>query len=565
MLLSPNLRFIFSELTRQRKLLVYSVLLMIAGAAIEPVIPALMKPLLDETIPNRNEATSFVTPLLILLAFLFKGIIEYVSSITAQRMSQLAVHRIRSELFRSICHLPFDIVRRADPGFYASKMLNDVGSISGAISTVWVTLVKDSLIILFLLTYLLYMSWILTLIILFSLPLVSYIVYRSSVRIRLSSKSLQDHSANLNSALVDYFSSAGLRDIFTMGIKTFAQQRVGKLSENLALESITLARRQALVVPLVQLVAAVGVTAAVSLALWLPLGLNTAGDFVSFMAALAMLFEPLKRLTNLNTVIQKGLVGVESVRTIVEAARGSHTWQRSDEVSSEGPPLKIFLDMKEKLIGEAKLEGCRLSLQQGEFVGLRGVSGSGKSTIAFIMAGLDTDFVGHLDMLRENGPSTFAGEALEGPVCHRRMSESSSPGLIYLGPQPMIFSDTVLHNVSFGMDESDGFVDTRMALKRSQLSHLADHIEQPIGCGGRVLSAGEAQRLAFARVHFFKPAFVILDEATGSMDEETELMILSELRRAFPNIGGLIISHRESAYRFVEKVLHLENGLLSAR
>lgn len=565
MVLSPNLRFIFSELTRQPKLLVYSVFLMISGAAIEPAIPALMKPLLDETIPNRNEAASFITPLLILLAFLFKGIIEYVSNITAQKMSQLAVHRIRSELFRSICHLPFNVVRRADPGFYASKMLNDVGSISGAISTVWVTLVKDSLIILFLLTYLLYMSWLLTLIILFSLPLVAYIVHRSSLRIRQSSKNLQDHSANLNSALVDYFSGTGLRDIFTVGIKSFAQKRVAKLSENLAMESLTLARRQALVVPLVQLIAAAGVTAAVSLALWLPMNLNTAGEFVSFMAALAMLFEPLKRLTNLNTVIQKGLVGVESVRTIIESAREVNSRQISSQTRPVSPPLEIFLDIKDKLVGETKLQRCGFSLEQGKFMGIKGVSGSGKSTIAFILAGLDTDFIGHLNVVRTHHDRNLTDVIIQESSCHSRMGESTSPGLIYLGPQPMIFSDTVLHNVSFGMDESEGHVRTKTALERTQLSHLAAEIEQPIGGGGRVLSAGEAQRLAIARVHFFKPSFVILDEATGSMDENTELIILSELRSALPQLGGLIISHRESAYRFSDKILYLENGVLSVR
>lgn len=562
--ISPNLKYIFAELSHQRRLLATSVLLMLVGAAIEPAIPALMKPLLDETIPNRDHAVSLGTPALILLAFLAKGVIDYLANITAQKISQNAVHRIRTELFAAISRLPFTELRKADPGFYASKMLNDVGSISGALSTVWVTLVKDTLVIIFLLAYLLYLSWPLTLLILVSLPLAAWIVQRSSEKIRQSSRNLQGHSSNLNSALVDYFSLTGLRDIFSLGVKNFARERVQRLSRTLADESLTLARRQAVIVPLVQIVAAIGVTTAIALAVKLPLGLNTSGDFVAFMAAMAMIFEPVKRLTNLNTVIQRGLVGVESVRSILSQAIGASKIFVTDgsEHSSTGSGLSLKLNAKS--FGGPILVNCNLDLVAGEFVGIRGASGTGKTTLALIASGLDQDFDGHLQVAdSESTDLSEANSSADAPSAHHL--EPSLAGVIYLGPQPMIFSDTLANNVSFGLDLSEGRQHTRTCLETCSLGYLGDHLEQMVGPGGRILSAGEAQRLAIARALFFRPRFVVLDEATGSMDESTETAVMTAFREALPDIGGVIISHRESTYKFAEKQLRLgTEGLVEA-
>lgn len=560
--ISPNLKYIFSELVHQRRLMVLSILLMLIGAAIEPAIPALMKPLLDETIPNRSQAVSLMTPALILAAFLGKGLIEYLSNITAQKISQNAVHRIRVSLFGAISRLPFTELRKADPGFYASKMLNDVGSISGALSTVWVTLIKDSLVVIFLVSYLLYLSWPLTLLIFVSLPLAAWIVQRSSGKIRQSSRKLQTHSANLNSALVDYFSLTGLRDIFTLGIKKFARSRVGVLSEKLADESLTLARRQAVVVPLVQIVAAIGVTIAIALAILLPLGLQTSGDFVAFMAAMAMIFEPIKRLTNLNTVIQRGLVGVESVKSVLDAVIGAdHSPTHGDNEIQSAVGNRLVLKLASKKFGPPLLANCVVEIDSGEFVGVRGASGTGKTTLALILAGLDRDFEGSLqlvdrgqerpdDIFRRSDNTTLHG------------LEPALRGVLYLGPQPMIFSDTLVNNVSFGLDFSENFRDTIFCLEACQLGHLVSDLAELVGPGGRILSAGEAQRLAMARALFFKPQFLVLDEATGSMDEQTEAKVVEALRSALPNAGGVVISHRQSTYEMVQRLYSIgPNGL----
>lgn len=318
--MSKNLFFVYNYLIAQKRRLVASILLMLLAAGLEPIIPALMKPLLDQTIPNRGNSDTLLIPIALFMAFLFRGLVEYFSSITAQKISQLTVHQIRIDLFSAITELPFGRIRKADPGFYASKILNDVASISGALSTVWITLVKDSLVVLLLLAYLLYASPALTALIFLTLPLAGLLVQRSTSKIRTSSRKIQEHAANVHSSLADYLSLSGLRDIYSLGIQHFARSRFSELSSNLAGETITLSRRQATVVPLVQVIAATGVCAAITLAVTLPMGLESPGEFVAFMAAMAMIFEPIKRLTNLNTVIQKGFVGIESVRAVLEEA-----------------------------------------------------------------------------------------------------------------------------------------------------------------------------------------------------------------------------------------------------
>lgn len=557
---SPNLRFIFDQLRRQRRLLIASISLMLVAAAIEPVIPALMKPLLDQTIPNRGNTGSLLVPLMIFLAFVARGVVDYLSSLVAQKISQLAVHQIRSDLFSAITSIPFGHLKKADPGFYASKVLNDVGSISGALSTVWITLVKDSLVVVLLLAYLLYTSATLTILIFLTLPLAALLVRKSSAKIRSSSKNIQEHSANLNSALVDYLSPTGLRDIYTLGIQNFARARFSDLSTRLATETITLSRRQATIVPLVQVIAALGVCIAIALAVTFPMGLDSPGEFVSFMAAMAMIFEPIKRLTNLNTVIQRGLVGVESVREVLLEG-GAQQRHKPTSTGLLFKPDSISLKITSKVHdGHPILGPIKLELNSGRFIGLKGLSGSGKSSLAMIFARLDGSFEGEITSI----PIPQDGGNDVWPLVNNDFCTPLFPGLLYLGPQPMIFADTLINNVSFGTDVSENHDRTRRSLEHAGLTHLANSLEIQVGCGGRALSAGESQRLAFARVFYFRPRFLIIDEATGSLDEMTERNLMEELKNEIPLLGGLIISHRETTYKYVDQIYLLESGKIKS-
>lgn len=559
-MVSPNLRFIFVQLTGHRRLLGASVFLMLVAAAIEPVIPALMKPLLDQTIPNRGSSGSLWIPFLIFLAFVVRGVVDYLSSLVAQKISQLAVHQIRADLFSAITAIPFGRLQKADPGFYASKVLNDVGSISGALSTVWITLVKDSLIVVLLLAYLLYTSATLTILIFLTLPLAALLVQKSSSKIRSSSRSIQEHAANLNSALVDYLSPTGLRDIYTLGVQKFARSRFSQLSIRLATETITLSRRQATIVPLVQVIAASGVCIAIALAVAYPMGLDSPGEFVAFMAAMAMIFEPIKRLTNLNTVIQRGLVGVESVREVLLEA---DVYQRNKFAGAGflSEPHSIALQIDRKVHdGRHILGPIKLTLNAGTLTGLKGVSGSGKSSLAMIFARLDENFDGAL----ASEPISRDNDTAKVPLETDEFFTPLFPNLLYLGPQPMVFADTLINNVSFGTDSSRDFERTKTSLVYAGLSDLTNSLELLVGCGGRALSAGESQRLAFARVFYFRPRFVIIDEATGSLDEATERALMQNLRREIPELGGILISHRESTYRYADELYQLEGGTLSS-
>lgn len=204
------------------------------------------------------------------------------------------------------------------------------------------------------------------------------------------------------------------------------------------------------------------------------------------------------------------------------------------------------------------LKNLSLELHQGKFIGLRGISGSGKSTLAMILSRLDDDYDGELLLtppakpkLSNNARSLISG--FLNPIF---------PGLLYLGPQPMVYSDTVLNNVSFGTDTSKNYSKTRVSLENAGLTELANDLEMLVGCGGRALSAGECQRLACARVFYFCPNFIILDEATSSMDEETERRIMERLRGHLPLLGALIISHRDKTYQYVDQTYFLNDGTL---
>lgn len=557
MIKNPNLKFIFQRLSAHRRLVGTSVILMVLAAALEPIIPALMKPLLDQTIPNRGEAGTLWVPVLLLLAFLTRGLIDYFSNVIAQKISQSAIHAIRVELFSAITKLPYAKLRRADPGFYTSKVLNDVASISGALSTIWVTLLKDSLIVALLIAYLFYASPVLTSLLFISLPVAGLLVHHSSRKIRDSSRKIQGHASNVSSALIDYLSPTGLRDIYSLGIHKFAKRRFSDLSNGLATETITMSRRQATIVPLVQIIAAVGVCLAIALAISFPMGLSSPGEFVSFMAAMAMIFEPIKRLTNLNTVIQRGVVGIESVRDVLEEAQSIQaSWTSPHQGGDRLAGLLITIDEK-NYHGVNVLRKLSLDLRRGEFIGIQGRSGSGKSTIGILAAGLDDDFQG--EIRRTQLKSDFSSEASGSNPSNFADLTPLSPGVLYLSANPTIFADSILNNVSFGLDSSPNHESTKQSLVSAGLGELSLELGCFVGCGGRALSAGEAQRLAIARAFFFQPEFLILDEATGSIDVQTERLVMKRLRDRFPRMGGVIISHRPSTYEHASCVYALKD------
>jgi|GEM_PF-4240289 len=540
---------------------------MVLTAAVEPLIPALLKPLLDESMANAGgSAVSTWMPLSLMGAFVLKGVLEYFSSVVSQRITQEVIHDIRVDVFSSVVGMSLSQFSKSASGHYLSKVTFDVGNISSAVSTAWLTLVKDVLIVVFLLGYLLYMSWALTLVILLFAPLVSFLIISTSRKISRSSKRLQDHSSALNGQLVDYFSVQGIRDTRIFRATRFAVDSFRDSSQDFARETILQTRIQALGVPLVQIIAATGVCLCILIALLTPVGLDSPGSFVSFMAAMAMVFEPVRRLANLNVTIQRGLVAIRSVQETLRSesigGRGRESG-RPGLVASEDSAgflnsrsgLGLVARGLEKRLADGRvlLGGINLNIPSGACIGIVGESGAGKSTLAAILAGLEPADSGDVLCAEPSGELHSISEELLGPG-----------GIIYLGPQSMLFGETVLINVSFGRDGSEGFSLTRDALRAAGMDSFAENLYEILGLGGREISSGERQRISLARVFFARPRLLILDEATASIDEETERSVINNIRTMLPELTTVVIAHRASALEKCSSVFRLHDGKLIA-
>ncbi|MBL0285706.1 MAG: lipid A export permease/ATP-binding protein MsbA [Zoogloea sp.] len=531
------------------KVVVLSILAMIAAASLEPVLPALLKPLVDESLIKKSHTAQWQVPLFLMLAFLAKGVAEYVASVSSQWIANKAITDLRQQVFRHQMHLPIPVHQAETGGRMLSRILYDIPQVGAALSNAWIIVIRDTMVIIGLTGYLIYTAWELTLVILAIAPIVAWLIRVASRKLRGSNREMQETTGRMTGMVEETLN--GVREIKLFGTHDHEDARFASVSEQLRQQTMRTVRVSAINVPLVQVLAA----AAVATVIWTAGSLSaqdklSPGEFVSFVTAMSMLFEPIRRLTNINAVIQRGLAGAQSIFELLD------TPPEVDSASASLPRAKgelRFDDVSFRYPGQAELalQHFSLDVHPGQTVALVGASGSGKSTLINLIARFFEPGAGRI--LLDGTPLASL------PLAHLRAQ------LGWVGQQVVLFDDTIAANIAYGrpdVSEADIVAAARAAHAMEFIDKLPQGLATRVGANGSQLSGGQRQRIAIARAFLRNAPILLLDEATSALDNESERAVKDALVELRKNRTVIVIAHRLSTIHDADKIVVMERGCI---
>ncbi len=540
-----------------------SVLALVISAALEPVLPALMRPLIDQSLIAKDAASLWQVPLLIVVTFLVKGLADYVGNVASQTLAQKTMADLRQVLFGHQLQLPLSVHQAEPGGRMLSRITYDINLVGEAVSTAWLTLIKDTLVLIGLLGFLFYTAWQLTLLILVMAPVLAVVIRATNHRLRRSSSLVQSWVGRLTGLIEEAL--LGLKDIKIFGAQSRQANDFAALNQSLRREQMRAIRVQALNVPLVQVLAACSVALVIYVASRLnEQNLMTPGEFVAFITAMSMVFEPVRRLTNVNAVLQRGLAAAESVFALLDMPaekqqpgdqlpKGSNVDRVRGEIVFDRVGYRYQLPSADAS-NSAGDDGQRdwaiqdfsLAVGVGEVVALVGPSGSGKSTLLYLLCGFDQPAQGRINIDGQD-------------IAHWPVDRLRSQ-LAWVSQRVMLFDQTIEDNIRMGNPQASA----AQVEQAARAAHAWTFIEQlplglktPLGSLGDRLSGGQRQRIAMARAFLKDAPILLLDEATSALDRESEQAVLQGLADLMKGRTVLLISHAPERLIHVDRTITL--------
>lgn len=540
---------VYSRVGSYWKGLLLAILLMAGAAATQPTLAIIMKPLLDEGFAGTKPYYVWAIPLAVVGLIFLRGVCNFFSDYLLAWVANNVLLGMRRDMFERLLGLPDADFKRGDTGRLLNRFTIDAGNVTGYATDVITVLVRETLVVVALICVLLYMSWMLTLIILVMLP-VSVLIARAFIR-RL--RRINRETVNMNAELTRVASEGinGQRVIKLFDGYEAERGRFAFVNARLRRFAMRTATADAAMTPLTQVCISISVAAIIAVALsQANHGNLTVGSFASFMAALAQIFDPIKRLTNLAGKMQKMLVAAESVFTLIDQEPEVDTGTRTLPEPVRG---RIEFRQVSHRFPDAErdtLSDVSFQIEPGQTVALVGRSGSGKTTLANMLP----RFVlpGSGDILIDDVP------------VNELTLRSLRSHLSLVSQDVVLFDDTIAANVGYGALGQASDEQIRDALAAANLLEFVDSLPQgmhsPVGENAARLSGGQRQRLAIARALIKNAPILILDEATSALDNESERQVQASLERLMRGRSTLVIAHRLSTVQNADRIIVLDSG-----
>ena len=535
--------------------LVCSILAMIVVAGLEPLVPALLKPLIDENFSQSSNVNPLKIPILLLAVFLFKGLAEYASNVLSQWVANKVITDIRDAVFTHQLNITIENYLSESPGRIISRFLYDIPQISASLSAAWIIVIRDSLILIALLSYLFFVSWPLTLVMLLTAPPIIFLINFVGKKLRKSNFEIQENTALMTKTITQV--TNGIREIKLYGVEKKISTLFERTSELIRSKTMYVVKLTAANVPTVQFLAALAVTIVIYLATLLSQGDKlTPGAFVSFIAAMSLMFEPIRRLTGVNAILQKGFAACDSIFEILDKKVEIHenSLNSSSQIIENRDGMKIEFEnvsFKYPATDQYSIKDVSFKIADREFIGIVGSTGSGKSTLFNLFAAF---------YLPTKGKINVNGVSIEG-LSKKSLREKIS----WVGQPVTLFDDSVFSNVAIGntnASKSDVLKALEIAHCMDFVEKLPDGIHTIIGPNGSNLSGGQRQRLAIARALLRNSSIYLFDEATSALDSHSAGLI----RMVYDEIKGhktlVVISHDLSTLTNANKIYVFDNGSL---
>ncbi|WP_093427192.1 lipid A export permease/ATP-binding protein MsbA [Thiohalospira halophila] len=525
------------------------VLAMVIMAATETGFAALMKPLMDGTFVEEDPTLVTWMPWLIIGVAIIRAFADFGSSYAIKWVARSVVRDLRGEMFRHLLRLPIPFFDTSSTGGIISKLNYDVEQVAKAASQAITVLIKDSLTVLGLLGWMIWLSPRLVLVFLVLGPLFALIVRSVSQRFRKLSRRIQVSMGDVSSATDE--AVGGQRVIKIFGGEGEEARQFAKVNENNRRQQLKKEATNAISVPVIQFLVAIAIAAVVYIAT-LP-GMReeiSVGTFMSFMAAMAMMLGPVKRLTKVNAVLQQGIAASQSVFGLLDTPPELNDGSRRIE-RAQG---RIDFEQVWFAYGEDQspvLRGIDLQIASGETLAIVGRSGGGKSTLVNLIPRFYSPQKG---VVRLDGVDLTELEL-----------KSLRQQIALVSQDVVLFNASLAENIAYAREGAD-----RAAVERaSELAHvtdfagqLADGLDTEVGENGALLSGGQRQRVAIARAILKDAPILILDEATSALDNESERHIRKALEALMEDRTTVVIAHRLSTIERADRIAVMDRGRL---
>jgi subfamily B ATP-binding cassette protein MsbA len=482
--------------------------------------------------------------------FLAKGALTYLQQVQMRYVSEAIQRDIRNELYARVQTLPLRFFTQRQTGEIMSRFSADIETLGDASTELFRNALKEPLNILGLIALLLMIKWQLAILCLIILPVAFLPIAKFGAKIRRRGTRVQEWRAEVNTILQETIS--GVRIVKAFGMEEYEKRRYREASDQVFRSFMRIWRVDALTSPVLEVLGGIGIIIAFGVGGVLVINKSlTPGAFMAFLGALGSLYQPVKRIGQINNIVQRGMAGMARVFELMDTQ--PEILDRSDAVAFGRIQEEIqfhnvsFGYEPDRLI----LQGISFTAKLGEIVAIVGSSGVGKTTLVNLIPRFYDPISGHI---------TIDGMDIRG-VTLRSLREQM--GIVT--QDTILFDDTVFNNIAYGRREvsAEKVVEAaRVANAEEFIEALPNGYETRIGERGVRLSGGQKQRLAIARAILKNPPILILDEATSALDIESERLVQEALDRLMQNRTTFVIAHRLSTIIKADSILVLDEGRL---
>lgn len=509
----------------------------------------LVQPVLDHIFLEKNLIWLRLLPFLVIILYGVRGFFRFISSYTMNLIGVHVVMQLRNDMYSHIQTLPLTFFHERRTGELMSRISNDVSLMEGAVSNLLADLIRENLSIVALLVVLFWRDWQLAVISILILPICVFFLYRVGDKLRNLSRRSQEKMADMNAILQETIS--GARIIKAFGMEEYEADRYA--SENNRFFQIMRKSLKYLEVtsPAMEFLGAFGLAAIVWIGgMRVITGVLTAGEFFSFLAALFMLYAPIRKLSRCHNKVQQALAAAHRAYEILDAEP-----EPVEEGSIELPPIQKEVTLENVWFRYDRsdwiLKDVSLRVPKGKIVAIVGMSGVGKSTL--------------VDLIPRFYDLAKGRITIDGVDISEASLQSLRAQIGIVTQETFLFNDSVRNNICYGrQDATDADIEAaaKDAYAHDFIVQMSEGYSSFIGDRGVMLSGGERQRLAIARALIKDPPILILDEATSALDSESEKIVQKALNRLMENRTVFVIAHRFSTITSADIIVVLDRGEL---
>ena len=543
---------LFSYVLTQKASYLLAILGFMLYAGTAPLLAHLMV-VIEATYHNPTDLARFMLVGMILGVYLMRGIGSFLGDYFLARVGRFVVHQLRVSVLNHYLVLPNNFYEQNAKGHLISKITFDSEQVYGSITNAVTSIVREGLTVIFLLGYMFWMNWKLTLIFFVAAPFIAFIVKKANGYFKRYSNNVQASMGKVTQVSGEAINA--YQEVKMFSGQKYESTRFEKASDENRIQTIKFARVKAISVPVMQMI----VACAIATLMWVALDPRiiadmSFGDFMAFITAASTLAKPMRTLAAINSLIQQGVVAAKSIFDVIDSEPEKD--KGTEQVARVNGELQISdLNFEYPNTTETVLKDINIDVKAGESIALVGKSGSGKSTLISLL----TRFY---DL--EKGQINLDGRDLKSYELTNLRNQ-----IAMVSQNVTLFNDTVYNNIAYGdlahKTKEEVYEAATAAHALEFIEQMPEGMDTLIGDDGVMLSGGQRQRLAIARAILKDAPILILDEATSALDTESERFIQQALEALMQNRTSIVVAHRLSTIEKVDTIMVVDQGSIVER